>query len=223
MRGMIDLRTEGLNRTIAWLGELPHEMARARVSAMKSTGWMIRGEIRAAYERQGRGSHKLSRQFRETKGGRWTKTAKGQGLAWFGRFTRYAVADDGSSAVIALGRTAKKVNAFGSLDRDLTEKARKHEYGKSFPVSDKMRRKFAATKRAAGWKPLPGGRRRKPGKGLDYEGRFVTLRKGTRSIHVPARPVWVPTKDRIRERAVRWYEERFVKAMNRYAGRGGRK
>ncbi|NCC25639.1 MAG: hypothetical protein EOM25_10670 [Deltaproteobacteria bacterium] len=205
----IDIRTEGLKPLTIALSEAGGKFERAKVSALKSTGWMIRGEIRAAYEALPQSTHGLSRMFRENKGKQWTKRGKEPGMSWFGRFVRYAAAPDGNEAMITLGRSGKGQNAYGKMDHGLASMADKHEKGRSFAVTDKMRRKFAATKRAAGWRP---GRRMPKHGGWEY----FALRKSTGSINVPARPVWGPVRQNISGPAAKWFEEKFYGALRRY-------
>lgn len=205
----VEISAHGLSALTRALAEAGGKFDRASTSALKSTGWMVRGVVREHYENLPTSRHMLTRMFRENKAGRWTRRRSEPGMAWFGRFVRYAVADGGSELTVALGRTAKGKSAAGKMDQALLEMALKHEHGRTYAVTERMRRKYAATKTAAaGRRPSKKARRY----GLEY----FALRKSTRKITVPARPVWNPARIEVTRRATPWFEKKFYKALRRY-------
>lgn len=206
---MIDVRVVGLEEIIAELRwKYPDRIERARKSALRSAGWLIRREVRNHIEYGGTGwpeLHPLTRQFRDFKG--WRRRSAGSALFWLGRFARYAMTDGDDAVEIGLGASRK--NQSGSVDRYLQALARKHERGARVQVTAKMREKWARTR--------PGGRTgRKARQGRDY----FALRAGTRWLRIPRRPTFGPVFRKVSPRIPGHMRDRFFAALRRYESSG---
>jgi hypothetical protein len=136
-----------LNEATREVMEIPGLFNRARISAMKSTGWMIRTEMREFIESGGAGTwdalHPVSRYYAKkykTGSSNWIRPslqAKGP-MFWLGKHARYRVAGD--EALIGFGRSAK--GETGTISPFLMQVLNRAEHGEITQVTDKMRRFF---------------------------------------------------------------------------------
>jgi hypothetical protein len=197
-----------LNQATREVMDLPGLFNRARISAMKSTGWMIRTEMRAFIESGGAGSwpglHPVSRFYaKKYKTGiaRWIRPsapAKGP-MFWLGKHARYRVTDN--TAMIGFGRSAK--GETGTLSPFLMHVLDRAERGEKTTVTGKARRFFGATRRSNRQGQEPGTT-------------FFPLKKDTTTLETEKRPVFEPVLARIEAKIAPYYEDKFWTAVNRY-------
>lgn len=200
---MITIRidTTSLRDGARKLGAMPAQVDRARLSAMKSTGWMAMTELRNHVEYGGtnwKPLHPMTLKYRKRKSG-----VPPTPLFWLGRFARYRVTPDGTLADIDFGKS--KAGAPGTSDPALTDMVHRHERGLKIPVTEKMRRFMGATR--------PKGRRGKRAvAGRDY----FPLRKSTSHITIPARHIFDPVWNKVAPKVPRYFSMKFNAAIERY-------
>lgn len=198
---------DGLSETTRAVLDLPGKFLRAKKSAMGSVGWLVMGELRNHLEYgppEWEGLHALTKKFRKqsrTLGkGNWVMRQKPphSPAAWLGKFARYRVSKTGHLVQIDFGK-GKRGKQPGRLDPQLAAVARRIDSGEKIPVTKKMRRKWAATwyrAKARGQEPVVGEN-------------FFPLRKSTRNIDIPARPVFRPVFRKIQPVVGPFFEKKF--------------
>jgi len=205
----------GLSRAAGRVIALPGVFRRAKQSALKSTGWMIRGEMRDFIESAGDGTwpgrHPLSATFfKKYKMGisRWGRSKKTMGpMFWLGRFSRYRVTDD--MAVIGFGKShgskASKAEreAPATINPFLMSVLRRAEQGENTLVTKSMRRFFGATRKNNSKSQMAGRT-------------FFPLRASTKVLETPKRPIFGPVMARIQNQITPHFEDRFWLAVTRY-------
>jgi len=204
---LVDVKVVGLDDVIKELRwKYPDRVERARKSALRSAGWLIRCEVRNHIEYGGTGwpeLHPLTRQFRDFKG--WRRRSAGSALFWLGRFARYAMTGEDDAVEIGLGSSRK--NQTATIDRYLQAVARKHEHGTRIQVTSKMREKWALTRSR-------GKTGRKAQQGRDY----FALRATTRWLKIPRRPTFGPVFRKVSPRIPGYLRGKFFAALRRYEG-----
>lgn len=220
---MIDIHAEieGIDEATRLAAALPGRFNRARASAMKSMGWWIRGELRNHVEYGGSGwpaLHPMSMKFRKkrnTGGGRgtwdiaWANRRRGRHhtpIFWLGKFARYQVDPDGEVLTLGFGRTS---DVIGERRDPIARAAMRAEQGQTIRVTEKMRRFFGATRRKRPKKQIPGKT-------------YFPLRRETRILKVPPRPIIRPVRKKIEPRVPAYFTKKFWSAFERYTS-GGRK
>lgn len=204
---LVDVKVVGLDAVIDELRwKYPDRIDRARKSALKSAGYLIRTEVRNHIEYGGTGwpeLHPLTQKFRDFKG--WRSRGGGSPLFWLGKFARYAMIDNDNGVEIGLGTTRKK--QAGQVDKYLQAIARKHERGARVKVTEKMRGKWAKTR--------PQGKKgRKAAQGRDY----FALQASTKWLKIPRRPTFGPVYNKVSPRIPGYMREKFFAALRRYEG-----
>lgn len=167
-------------------------VARAHTSALRSCAWIVRHALRNHIEYGGdwKPLHPLTKEMRLTKAKKWAPRGwKDTPLFWLGRFARYVVWPGGEAAQIGFGKSNK--GKFGSIDKSLDNIVRKHETGRTYLATEKMRRLWGAS------------------------GKYA-LRRKTVMIRIPARPSIGPIFRKWRSLIPKRFKERFDLAMKRY-------
>lgn len=204
---IVTTQITGLTEVVANLSrKYPKFAERARKSALSSTGWLIRGELRNHVEYGGSGwpsLHPLSKSRRKDKLGKWKTANKRTPLDWMGKYSRYVMDAKGESVTVDFGKSRK--GQTGKIDKFLSAIALKHEKGATVTVTDKMRSKMGAT--AMGRK---GKRRGEPGKG------YFPLKASTKKLVIPKRPSIGPVFRKIKPRVAGYMRDKFWAAFNRY-------
>ena len=188
---------------------LPGLFRRARISAMKSMGWWIRGELKTYIYQGGENwpaLHPLSAFFKKKQGakaGEWQKRRKGRetALSWLAKFARYRVDDEGTLLQIDFGKSKK--GKPGSFDPALVDIVKRAEEGEKVHVTEAMRKFLAAT------------RRKRPKTQISGQ-TYFPLRKTTNTLTIPKRPIFDPVWQRINARVPGYFEEKFWAALQRY-------
>ncbi len=211
---MIDLHAdiEGLDEATRLAAALPGNLARARKSALSSLGWWIRGELRNHIEYGGSHwppLHPLTMKFRKKRGikagpGAWGGRRRGRhntALFWLGKFARYRVDKEGELLDVDFGRS--RAGKPGSFDASLSATVRRAERGERIRVSEKMRRFLAATRRKRPKRQVPGKT-------------YFPLRKTTRVLVVPPRPIFGPVKRKVEPQVPAYFTRKFWGAFERY-------
>lgn len=202
----------GLNKATREMMDLPGLFHRAMMSALRSTGWMIRGGLRNYVETSGEGgwpaTHPVTRFYaRKYNTGKvgaigWLIRKKNHEgpMAWLGKHARYRVTD--TEAIIGFGKShgAKEGKARrampGTIDKFLTGVVGRAEEGETTQVTKKMRRFFGATREN------PSG--------------FFPLRRDTQTLKTPRRPIFDPVMSRIKGNIAPHFEDKFWYAVSRY-------
>ena len=209
---LITTQVAGLDDVVRNLSvKYPALAERARKSALSSTCYMIRTELRNHVEYGGTGwpsLHPLSKSRRKDKAGMWKTTNKRSPLDWLGKYARYIMAQDKESVTIDFGRSRK--GQAGSADKFLSAIARRHESGATVPVTAKTRLKMAMTAM---------GRKKKGDPGTGY----FPLRKSTTSLQIPKRPSIGPVFRKISPRIGEHMRQKFFAAFERYLSGGAKK
>lgn len=210
---MVELHTDysELSEATRAVLNLPGLFTRARKSALRSTGWYVQQELRNHVEYGGTNwpaLHPLTQRFRHKYGlgSHWVKRRSHPGpLFWLGKFARYRVDDRGEEVSICFGKSKK--GRPGTEDRGLMSVVRRAEEGEVIRVTPAMRRFLAATRRK---RP----KQQEPGK------TYFPLKKSTRQLQVPPRPIFKPVFRKVRGRIMPWFEQKFWGAFDRYTKRG---
>ncbi|MDY6903692.1 MAG: hypothetical protein SWH61_03310 [Thermodesulfobacteriota bacterium] len=186
---------------------LPGLFSRARRSALKSVGYMVQQTLRNHVEYGGAGwpaLHPLTRMFKHKYGakGRWIKRSFHEGpLFWLGKFARYRVEDQGDTVKVHFGKSKKGQK--GTFNKELVGIVDRAERGETIRVTPKMRRFLAAT------------RRRRP-KSQEPGGTYFPLKKTTKTLKTPARPIFSPVWRKVRPTIMPLFEKKFNGALDRY-------
>lgn len=195
--------------------KLPGLFKRAKISALKSTGYMIRGVLRSYIEKGGNGSwpelHPVSKFFSRkygVKAHEWRRARRSLGpLYWLGKHARYSVAED--EAVIGFGKShgdkdrGARRNLDVTMDPFIMAVVKRAEHGEKTQVTQNMRRFFGATR-------YSNNRFQEAG------GTFFPIRASTKTLETEKRPIFDPVMALI-ERRIPWhFEDRFFKAVTRY-------
>lgn len=210
---MVTTQVVGLDEVVRNLSvKYPAMAERARKSALSSTGWMIRTELRNHVEYGGSGwpsLHPLSQSRRKDKAGNWKTANKRTPLDWLGKYARYIMDGDKESVTIDFGRSRK--GQAGSVDKYLSAIARKHERGATVKVTPAMRRKMATT--SMGRK---GKRKGEPGTG------YFPLKASTKFLQIPKRPSIGPVFRKVKPKVAGYMRDKFWAAFNRYQSGAGK-
>ena len=198
----------GLSELTRTLIELPGVFARARKSALSSTGYMIMQELRNHIEYGGSGwapLHPITMRFRKRRGDPPSP------LFFLGRFARYLVDPASMSVRIGLGKGGSRQGAYAERDSAwLNEAVQRAEQGATIRVSRATRKLWLTTKHAK----TEGGVA-----GTDY----FALRKSTTTLHIPRRPIFGSVFAKIRPKALPFFEAKFHEALLRYQTGGTKK
>jgi len=203
----LKLKVTGLTETTRAVMGMPGIFSRARTSAMKSVGWFVQVALRNHLEYGPSGwehLHHLTEMFKKKGGsGIWAlrPSAPRSPAIWLGKFSRYRVSSDGGLVQIDFGKSKK--GHPGTFDPQIAPVARRIDQGEKIAVTEKMRRKMAATKKATRGDHVPGIN-------------FFPLRKGTTSLTVPARPIFAPVFSSVEPKVPALFELKFWSAYTRY-------
>lgn len=202
----------GLSEATKAVLDLPGKFQRAKRSAMGSVGWLVMLHLRNHLEYgppEWEGLHALTNKYKKTTrsigNGNWIMRQKPprSPATWLGKFARYRVSKSGDTAQIDFGK-GKRGKQPGLLDPQLSAVARRIDGGEKIPVTKAMRKKFAATwfrAKARGQEPVIGEN-------------FFPLRKSTKSIDIPARPIFAPVFRKIRPMVGPVFEQKFWDSYN---------
>lgn len=201
----IDLKAEGLDATTRAFMELPGMFARARKSALGSTGYWIQQELRNHIEYGGTGwakLHPITLKFRKFRG------APASPLFYLGRFVRYLIDQDGTTLEIGLGKSNKgepgQVN-----DPWLNAALRRAEHGGRTKVTRKVRLLWVSTK-------IKGQKWTKLSRSGAVTGGYFVLRPDTEFLTIPRRPVIEPVFKKIKPGVLSHFQRKFLGALERY-------
>lgn len=202
------MRYEGLDKVTKAVMDLPGKFNKAKKSAMGSVGFYVMSELRNHIEYGGLSSweslHDLTRKYWKKKrggaSGQWVQRMNPpqSPMAWLGKFARYRVSKSADTVQIDFGK-GKRGKQPGRLDPQLSAVARRMDQGERIPVTDRMRKKMAATyfrAVARGQEPVIGVN-------------FFPLKKSTTSINIPARPIFGPVFKKIQPKAGSLFEKKF--------------
>ncbi len=204
----VDLRVENLNAVTKAVMRLPGVFQRARKSALGSLGWRIRGELRDFIESGGEGwpeRHPLTLMYRKKRGvqHRWIKRRKAppHPLQWLGKFSRYLLDKEGTILQIDFGKSRK--GQPGQVDRTLSSIAIRAEEGETIRVTPAMRRFLATTRRKRPKRQIPGET-------------YFPLRKSTKNLKIPPRPIFSPVWRKIKPKIVPYFEAKLWANIEAY-------
>lgn len=218
----IDIDKDQLSDAARDLLALPGLFEKAKLSALKSTGYMIRKVMRDFIESGGRKSwaklHPLTRFYFKKHGvnAKWSQKTSARGVSsgynaigpmfWLGKHARYSAASD--SVVVGFGKShsdrdsrAKRSMA-GSMDPFIMNVVKRAEEGEVISVTGKMRRKLGATR-------YSNNRFQEAG------GTFFAIRGTTKTIETEKRPIFDPVMELVKNRIQWHFEDRFIKAVVR--------
>lgn len=208
----IDIQYSDISQLIKDVMMLPGIFTKARSSALKSTGFWIRGEIRDYVESGGEGKwpklHALTLKFWKkyaAKAGRkswFGRTRKTSALYWLGKFARYRVNKKADLLQVDFGKSRK--GEPGRLDPQLVQTAKRAEMGATISVTDEMRRFLALTKRKRPKKQIPGKT-------------YFPLKKSTTKIKIPKRSIFAPVFAQVKRRVPGYFEKKFWSELKRYS------
>lgn len=208
------LDINGLDALTRSVVNLPGDFARARASALKSTGWWIRGELRNHIE-YGGGSdwpaqHPMTQKFKKKYGvgNRWfgrQSWGHETPLFWLGKFARYRLHEKvvrGDEYVrIDFGKSRAK--QLGTFDDELIGIVGRAEHGERVTVTPAMRRFFGATRRKRPKTQIPGQT-------------YFPLRGDTTALDIPKRPIFAPVWRKVEPLIPGQFAEKFWGALDRY-------
>jgi len=204
----VDLRVENLNAITKAMIRMPGVFQRARKSALGSLGWHLRGELRDYIERGGEGwpeRHPLTLMFRKKRGiqHKWIKRRKAppHPLEWLGKFARYLIDSDGTTLQVDFGKSRR--GQPGQMDPTLSAIARRAEEGETIHVTPAMRRFLATTRRKRPKRQIPGET-------------YFPLRKSTKVLKIPPRPIFDPVWRKVRSKIGPWFEAKFWANVEAY-------
>lgn len=193
----------GLSELTKAVMNLPGTFLKAKKSAMGSVGWLAMSELRNHVEygpSEWDDLHCLTNAYRKKRGadaGRWVKRQRAphSPAFWLGKFARYRVSRSGDLVQIDFGH-GKSGKQPGRLDPNLAEVARRIDGGEQILVTDAMRKKWAATWYRAGKNPVVGVN-------------FFPLKKSTKYLKIPARPIFAPVFKKIQPMISTFFEQKF--------------
>jgi len=217
----------GLSELTRTLIELPGVFARARKSALSSTGFMIMQELRNHIEYGGSGwapLHPITMKFRKRRGDPPSP------LFFLGRFARYLVDPASMSVRIGLGKGGAK---HGTVDGKsgtslgfstyternsawLNEAVKRAEHGARTRVTKKVRLLWLATK-------IKGKKWTRLSRSGAITGGYFVLRPDTEYLTIPRRPIFASVFAKIRPKALPFFEAKFHEALLRYQTGGTKK
>ena len=205
----IEMKYTGLSEATKAVMNLPGKFLKAKKSAMGSVGWLIMSEMRNHVEYgppEWEDLHGLTNTYRKKRGanaGRWVKRQRKphSPASWLGKFARYRVSKSGSLVQIDFGKGKRKGANPGKLDPKLAAIARRIDAGERIAVTKKMRKKWAATWFRAGKNPILGVN-------------FFPLKKSTKFIEIPARPIFDPVFKKISPMISGFFEKKFWDSYN---------
>ncbi len=201
----VDLKADGLDATTRALVELPGMFARARKSALGSTGWWIQQELRNHIEYGGTGwakLHPITLKFRKFRG------APATPLFYLGRFARYLIDQEGTTIEIGLGKS-KRGEPGQTDDPWLMAALRRAEYGSRIKVTKKVRLVWLSTK-------IKGTKWKKMSRSGAVTGGYFVLRPETEFLNIPKRPVIDPVFRKINPAVLSYFQQKFFAALERY-------
>jgi hypothetical protein len=205
----IDIEEINLDELTRTLTKMPGLFRRARISALKSTGYLVQQEVRNHVEYGGTGwpaLHPLTLKFRKKRGvgtSQWSGRRRGDhqtALFWLGKFARYRVDDDGTVVQIDFGKSRK--GQPGTVDPQLMPVVKRAEEGETIAVTEKMRRFFGATRRKRPKRQIPGET-------------YFPLKKSTTKIEIPPRPIFSPVWKKVHGRIPAHFKDRFYRSVDR--------
>lgn len=204
---------------------------RAERSALKSTGWMIRNEMRGFIESSGRGTWagyhpltlKYKKKFKAREKEKYKKGSVAWGkvdvkkrlgpLYWLGKQARYRVAGDEASVGFGFSHSGGEMRTRGdgtrrklapaSMDPFLMNVIGRAEEGEVTNVTKAMRRFFGLTRSGnQGWQ----------------EAGFTMfpLKRSTSVLETPKRPIFDPVMARVQDMIAPHFENQFWQAIERY-------
>lgn len=203
----LSMTYEGLSDTTKTVMDLPGRFHSAKKSAMGSVGWLVMGHLRnhveygpAEWDALHGLTNKFRKQTRTLGAGNWVmrQAPPPSPAFWLGKFARYRVSRSGDTVQIDFGR-GKRGKQPGRLDPNLSATARRIDSGEHIKVTDKMRKKWAATwyrAKARGQTPVVGKN-------------FFPLRKSTTMIDIPARPIFSPVFRKVQPLVGSFFEQKF--------------
>lgn len=201
----VEIKETGLTETAKFVMQLPGIFARARKSALGSTGYYFQQELRNHIEYGGEGwkpLHPLTLKLRKF------RTPAGTPLFYLGRFSRYLIDQEGTTLEIGLGKSRK--GEPGQTDDPWLQAAlRRAEEGGRIPVTKKVRLAWVATK-------IKGQKWKKMSRSGAVTGGYFVLRPETQFLTIPKRPVIGPVFRKIEPKITPYFEQKFWSALERY-------
>jgi hypothetical protein len=203
MKIAVDFRQ--MEELSGWLASFGEDSKRARMSALKSTGNMIRLQLKRYLRTGGHGQLKplnlMTRKASLNQFGRWEigRAKNKKPLSGLAQFARYRVDSKDEFVHIDLGKS--KGGQPGRFDPALAAMLEKHQQGQTYNITEKMQRFFGATRQKTSKRP-----------GLD----FFPLRKDTLKLILPKRPVIDPVFTLADPKIMPHFTEKFFKAIERY-------
>ena len=196
---------KGLSAAAKAAMQLPDLFARARKSALGSTGYWIQQELRNHIEYGGERwapLHPITFKFRKY------RTPARTPLFYMGKFSRYLIDQEGTTVEIGLGKSRK--GEPGQTDDPWLQAAlRRAEEGDQVPVTKKIRLKWVSTK-------IKGQKWKKLNRSGAVTGGYFVLRPETRFLTIPKRPVIGPVFRKVEPKIMPHFEEKFWSALKRY-------
>lgn len=200
----VDLKAEGLSETTKAVMQLPGLFARARKSALSSTGYWIQQELRNHIEYGGANwpkLHPITYKFRKFRGGP-------SPLFYLGRFSRYLIDTEGTTIEIGLGKSRK--GEPGQVDDPwLMAALKRAEHGGRTKVTKAVRLLWVSTK-------IKGQRWKKTNRSGAVTGGYFVLRPETEYLNIPKRPIIGPVFRKIQSGVMSHFEQKFWAALKRY-------
>jgi len=199
------IREERLSETIKAVMQLPGIFARARKSALGSTGYWIQQELRNQIEYGGSGwppLHPITLKLRKF------RTPANTPLFYLGRFSRYLIDQEGTTVEIGLGKS-RKGEPGQTDDPWLSAALRRAEEGDRIPVTKKVRLAWVRTK-------IKGQKWKKMSRSGAVTGGYFVLRPETQFLTIPKRPVVGPVFRKVQPKITPYFEQKFWAALERY-------
>jgi hypothetical protein len=201
----VGIQEKGLSETARAVMQLPGLFARARKSALGSTGYWIQQELRNQIEYGGSGwpsLHPITLKLRKF------RTPANSPLFYMGRFSRYLIDQEGTTVEIGLGRS-RKGEPGQTDDPWLSAALRRAEEGDRIPVTKKVRLAWIRTK-------IKGQKWKKMSRSGAVTGGYFVLRPETQFLNIPKRPVIGPVFRKVQPKITPHFEQKFWAALERY-------
>jgi len=208
MSGGFSISLQGVDEQVKRMMAMPGVFAKARKSAMSSTGYLIMGRLRSYIEGGGQGWQPL-RDITT----RLRKTAKKKTpLFWLSRFARYRISGDANSLQIGLGKSRKGQAYDKHLDPSrfdpwLDPTTERHEAGQTVRVGDKAQPHVAAQ--------LSKGR-------ANRKARTFIFKKSTTQVVIPKRPIFDPLFRDVAPLVPAHFEKEFLGSLARNLAKGAK-